>query len=300
MPTNTHSFQAIGLISKRGEPRITLTLQRLLQHLEDLGRNILLDESNEGLLAGRILYPREELGKCCDLVIVIGGDGTLLNAGRTLARFKLPIIGINQGRLGFLTDISSREMIPALNQILQGNFTSEARSLLSAEIWRGKQRIITEDAVNDIVIHNHDVVRMIEFDTYIDQRHVNTQRADGLVVATPTGSTAYALSAGGPLVAPSLDAILLVPICPHTMSNRPLIISAEAHIEIRLHELNRTSAQVAFDGQATTRLLPGDCVLIRQNTHKLQLLHPADYDHFTLLRKKLHWAEAPQENDPSD
>lgn len=296
MKPNDTIFHTIGIICKHGETNITPTLVELTAFLHQRGATILFDESAVGLIADVDFVSRETLGTEADLAIVLGGDGTILNAGRTLASFGIAIIGINQGRLGFLADISPTGMIPALTGILDGHYVSDSRTLLEAEILRNGEPICRSPALNDIVVHSHDVVRMIEFETLIDGHFVNIQRADGMVVATPTGSTAYALSSGGPLIVPGLglDAVLLVPICPHTMSNRPLVISADVTISIKLDPHSRTSAQVAFDGQGTTSLLPGDQVIIHRMQNRLTLLHLEDYDYFSLLRKKLHWAENPQ------
>lgn len=286
-------FQTIGIIAKRGDTRLAPSLAQLFDHLREQGYTLLPDESIEGLLPAAPLFPRDALAQRCDLVIVVGGDGTLLNAGRSLADHGVPLVGINLGRLGFLVDVLPDDMLPVIDVLLSGDYVEEPRALLHSELWRDGTLVTQQDALNDVVLHNHDVVRMIEFDTFIDGRFVNSQRADGLVVATPTGSTAYALSAGGPIVSPSLAAILLAPICPHTLTNRPIVVGADSHIEIVLREENQTASQVAFDGQATTGLQPGDRIRIRQKDSMLRLLHPPDYDHFHILRAKLRWSEAP-------
>ncbi len=287
------SFQTIGIITKRGDVRLAEPLAQLLQHLRAHGHTVLLDESAQELLPGEAIFPRAFLAKDAQLVIVLGGDGTLLNAGRSLADHGVPLLGVNHGRLGFLTDISADQMLPTIDTVLSGKYITESRSMLESQVIRNGEIVTAQDSLNDVVLHNHDVVRMIEFDTFVDGSFVNSQRADGLVVATPTGSTAYALSAGGPIISPSLAVILLVPICPHMLSNRPIVIDAHANIEIILCERNQTAAQVAFDGQATTGLQPGDRIRIKQKETALRLLHPTDYDHFHLLRAKLRWGEQP-------
>lgn len=287
------SFHTIGVIAKRGDALLTRPLALMIEHLREHEYTVLLDESAEGLLPAEPLLPREALAQHCDLAIIVGGDGTLLNAGRSMADHNVPLVGVNLGRLGFLVDVSPEHMLPLLDTILSGEYVEEARSLLDSELWRDGDLVTQQASLNDVVLHNHDVVRMIEFDTFIDGRFVNSQRADGLAIATPTGSTAYALSAGGPIVTPDLAAILLVPICPHTLTNRPIVIGAQSHIDIVLCEENQTAAQVAFDGQATTGLQPGDRIRIRQKSSMLRLLHPPDYDHFHILRAKLRWGESP-------
>ena len=286
-------FKTIGVIAKRGDTRLATPLAQLLEHLRRHDYEALLDESADGMLPAETLYPRATLGQRCDLAIVVGGDGTLLHASRSLADHGVPLVGVNLGRLGFLVDVSPERMLPVIDTVLAGHFVEESRALLHSEVWRDGALVTRQDALNDVVLHSHDLVRMIEFNTFVDDRFVNSQRADGLVVATPTGSTAYALSAGGPVVSPSLAAILLVPVCPHTLSNRPIVIGAQSQIEIVLCEQNQTTSQVAFDGQATTGLQPGDRIRIRQKPTMLRLLHPPDYDHFHILRAKLRWGETP-------
>ncbi|MEJ2629997.1 MAG: NAD(+) kinase [Acidihalobacter sp.] len=284
-------FQTIGVIAKRDDPRLATPLAQLLEHLREHAYETLLDESAEGLLPTETLHSRATIGQRCDLAIVVGGDGTLLNASRSLADDDVPLVGVNLGRLGFLVDVLPERMLPVIDTILAGHFVEESRALLHSEVWRDGTLVTRQDALNDVVLHSHEVVRMIEFDTFVDHRFVNSQRADGLVVSTPTGSTAYALSAGGPVISPALAAILLVPICPHTLSNRPIVIGAQSQIEIVLYEQNQTASQVAFDGHTTTRLQPGDRIRIRQKPAMLRLLHPPDYDHFHILRAKLRWGE---------
>ena len=217
----------------------------------------------------------------------------MLKAGRLLADKDVPVIGINLGRLGFLVDVSPDLFTEQLTPMLAGESISETRSLLFAEAFRDDESLGKSMAFNDVVLHARDDVRMIEFDTHIDDYFVNTQRADGMVVATPTGSTAYALSSGGPIIHPSLDALVLVPISPHTLSNRPIVVSNKSCITITMGESRDVGARVSFDGQANIRLKSGDRLVIRQQEHTLQLLHPMDYDYFRILRNKLGWSVRP-------
>lgn len=287
-------FRSIGVIAKRGDTQLAPTLTRLLAHLGQRGREVVLDHTAAELMPGAPAgLPRKEIAARCDLAVVVGGDGTLLNAGRSLAEAEVPILGVNQGRLGFLVDVSPEEMTARLDEILQGRFIEEPRTLLQACIRRDSRSIAQADALNDVVIHIRDVVRMIEFDTYIDGRMVNSQRADGIVVATPTGSTAYALSGGGPILHPALDALVLVPICPHTLSYRPIVVDGDRRIEIVLCGDETTPAQIAFDGQSAVDLAPGDQVLITRKDKRLRLIHPEGYDYFHILRAKLRWGEQP-------
>jgi NAD+ kinase len=288
-------FKTIGVLAKRGDPRIAPTLEKLLDHLAARRLAVLLDESVIELLPARAdaLATRPVMAERCDLAIVVGGDGTFLNAARGLVDTTAPLLGINLGRLGFLVDVSPEEMHARLDEILDGRHAIEERGLLTAQVLRDGQLLGEGDALNDVVLHIRDVVRMIEFEIFIDERFVSRQRADGLVVATPTGSTAYALSGGGPLVDPALDAHVLVPICPHTLSHRPIVVGGASRIEVRLSAESATAAQVAFDGQANLDVQAGDRVVIERHARPVRLIHPAGYDYFEILRAKLRWGEQP-------
>jgi len=220
-------------------------------------------------------------------------DGTLLNAARSLVDADVPVLGVNLGRLGFLADVSPRDMGQRLDEILAGQFEEERRALLHASVIRGGHSVSESDALNDIVIHKWDIARMIELDTRIDGRFLNSLRADGLIVSTPTGSTAYALSGGGPIIEPSLPALVLVPICPHTLSNRPIVLSDQSTIEILVHGDDANKAQITCDGQVNFSLATGDIIRIQRKAKTLRLIHPSGHDHFDIMRKKLRWAEQP-------
>jgi NAD+ kinase len=235
---------------------------------------------------------RETLARQCDLAIVVGGDGTLLNAARSLADTGCAVLGVNLGRLGFLVDVSPEDMDTQINSILGGDFIEEPRTLLHAMVTRDGEPVDESTALNDVVINKKDIARMIELDTWIDGHFLNRNRSDGLIVATPTGSTAYALSGGGPILHPGLDAITLVPICPHTLSNRPIVINHDSCIEIVIHE-GTLQAQISCDGQVNLTLDPGDRVTVRRHDHDLRLLHPPGHDYFDVLRRKLRWSEQP-------
>jgi NAD+ kinase len=240
--------------------------------------------------------PEIDLPKHSDLVIVVGGDGTLLHAARVLSKQNIPLLGINLGRLGFLVDISPDEMIQSLNEILNGQYEQECRFLLEVSMGdesSGKQNIL---AFNDVVLHKWNIARMIEFQTYVDDQLVNDQRSDGLIVSTPTGSTAYALSGGGPLLHPSLNAIVMVPICPHTLSNRPIVVDGDSMIEIRLDPSHAEDVQITCDGQATIPAMPGEVIHIRKSAQSVRLIHPNNYNYYSILRAKLGWAENPKKN----
>jgi NAD+ kinase len=287
-------FERVGLIGKSDDHNVSTTLRALSTLLERLRLQIQVDEGVADMLAdsGYPVVTRETLARQCDLAIVVGGDGTLLNAARSLADPGCAVLGVNLGRLGFLVDVSPDEMDMQIERILGGDFIEEPRTLLHAAVIRGGEPVGESTALNDVIVHKKDIARMIELDTWIDGHFLNRNRSDGLIVATPTGSTAYALSGGGPILHPSLDAITLVPICPHTLSNRPIVINHDSRIEIVIHE-GALQAQISCDGQVTLTLDPGDRVKVRRHDHDLRLIHPPGHDYFDILRRKLRWSEQP-------
>ncbi|KAF0193312.1 MAG: NAD+ kinase [Gammaproteobacteria bacterium] len=289
------AFKTIALIGKHDDPRIGPTLQTLAAFLKQQQVDIILDENTARILPGHGLEAgdRQLIGRRCDLAIVVGGDGTLLNVARTLADFGVPVVGIHLGRLGFLADITPDVMIQNIGEILGGHYIEEERFLLHAIIQRDGATVGDSDAFNDVVVHKWNVARMIELETYIDDNFVSNERSDGLIVATPTGSTAYALSGGGPILHPTLDAILLVPISPHTLSHRPIVVAGSSKIEIVCSESNREKIQATCDGQISFGLEPGDRVVIRKKERTVRLVHPVYHDHYEILRAKLHWSENP-------
>ena len=285
-------IKTIGIIVKDKSDAVATTLRMLHDFLVSKFCRILLYPNAEGLLANDIpILDRATLGKQSDLAIVIGGDGTFLSAVRALVDYNVPILGINLGRLGFLTDIYPEDMLKTMEQILRGDYVEESRFLLSSHVIRNKKIISEGAAFNEVVVHIRDVARMIEFETYINDQYVNYQRADGIVVSTPTGSTAYALSGGGPLLHATLDAIVLVPICPHTLSNRPLVVNADSEIDIVIGQNKQSTAQVSFDGQTACDVMPGDKIRIWRKPNAVKLIHPAEYDYYEILRAKLRWSE---------
>jgi NAD+ kinase len=288
-------FQTIGLIGKSGAPAVADTLSKLINDLKQRQIRVVLDES-AAVYFDRPEEPvlnRWELAKDCDLAIVVGGDGTLLNAARSLAEAEVAVLGVNLGRLGFLADVSPDEMHERLDEILAGQYEEEHRSLIHASVHRNGRTVSESDALNDVVIHKWDIARMIEVDTTVDGRFLHSLRADGLIVSTPTGSTAYALSGGGPILDPALQALVLVPICPHTLSNRPIVVSDQVDIEIVVHGDDSSKAQITCDGQVNAELQNGDQVRIKRKDHDLRLIHPRQHDHFDIMRRKLRWAEQP-------
>jgi NAD+ kinase len=234
---------------------------------------------------------RQELGNKVDLCIVVGGDGTLLNAARSLANYDVPLLGFNLGRLGFLTDVSPADMVEKLDSILSGEYLEEPRGLLHTSIFRHGELINQSCAFNDVVIHKWNGARMLEYETYIDDQFISSTRSDGLIVSTPTGSTGYALSGGGPILHPSLHAIVLVSICPHTMTYRPLVVYADSNVDIVVRDCNQSEAQVTCDGQINLGLQADDRIKIRRHKHLIRLIHPKSYDYYEILRAKLHWGK---------
>jgi NAD+ kinase len=291
----TDAFKTIGLISKPGDPSVAETLTILCSDLLRRGGEVLLDESAAACFEQppAAVVDRQTLAERCDLAIAVGGDGTLLNTARSLVDSGVAVLGVNLGRLGFLADVSPDEMPERLGEILAGRFEEEHRTLLHAAIIRNGETISESDALNDVVIHKWDIARMIELETSIDGRFLNALRADGLIVATPTGSTGYALSGGGPIIDPALRALVLVPICPHTLSNRPVVVSDQVAIEILVHGHNGREAQMTCDGQINFLLGAGDIIRIGRKSQTLRLIHPARHDHFAIMRRKLRWSEQP-------
>ncbi|MEW6314714.1 MAG: NAD kinase [Pseudomonadota bacterium] len=287
-------FQRIALIGKYKSPEIARPLLELAQFLEGRGVTVLLDELTAGHV-GASRYPSmplAQLGGEVELVIVLGGDGTMLNIARILAPHKVAVVGVNQGRLGFLTDVSQEAMLETLGAMLNGDYVAEERMLIEGEVRDGAGNCLFQAlAFNDIAVNKGVGGSMVEFEVRIDGQFVYVQRSDGLVIATPTGSTAYALSAGGPILHPSLDAIALVPVCPHTLSARPIIVSNRATVELIMHR-SQGEARAHFDGHFHWDLREGDRLVIRRAEATVRLLHPASHSYYHMLREKLHWSEA--------
>lgn len=287
-----NTFSSIGLIGKYGDPGVSDTIFALRDYLTDHGLKVVLDEHTAQNIRSHNMETatRTQIGQLCDLAIVVGGDGTLLNAARSLSDYDIALVGVNLGRLGFLVDVSPGEMTARLDEILAGDYTVEERLLLHCRVERDGQVLMEGDALNDVVIHKWEVARMIEFETFINGKFVHTHRSDGLIVSTPTGSTAYALSGGGPVLHPALDAVVLVPICPHTLTNRPIVVDANSRIEVIVSNREPTEGQLTCDGQIHHRVNTGDRIHIEAKPRRLRLLHPPGYDYYEILRAKLHWS----------
>jgi NAD+ kinase len=285
------AFETIALIGKYKSPEIAEPLLALSAFLEQRGVRVLLDPATAAHVTRNHLeiMPLEEAGKLADLAIVIGGDGTMLNIARTLAPFDAALVGVNQGRLGFLTDISIDTMLQTIGEMLDGKFVTESRMLLACELVRGGRTLVDALAFNDASIGKGADGKLIELEVRIDGQFIYVMRADGLIVATPTGSTAYALSAGGPILHPALSVFALVPVCPHTLSNRPIAVSSEAEIEVLMHKC--ADAQVHLDSHSRYEVVPGDRIRVRRYPRAIRLLHPVGHNYYHMLREKLHWSE---------
>lgn len=284
-------FRTVGLIGREGDARVAQTFRALVGLLARRGVTVLLDAQSTASLEAKDLprVAREELGRRCQLIIIVAGDGTFLGAARSLVDLEVPLLGVNLGRLGFLTDLMPDEMEAGLEDILAGRFQEDERELLRASVYRGGHAFLSEVALNEVVIHKWNIARLIELTTHIDGRLLNTQRSDGLIIATPTGSTAYALSGGGPILYPNLAATVIVPICPHTLSSRPIVVSARSRIEVLVATTPTPEAQLTCDGQVTLELQSGDRVCIERHPRPIRLIHPPGHDYFATLRAKLRW-----------
>jgi len=289
-----NNFQTIALIGKYQSPEIADSLQALVEFLRSRGRKILVEEGTAASVGSFncAVAPYETIGGEADLAIILGGDGTMLHAARRLAEHGVPLVGVNQGRLGFMTDIASDRMLENIATLLDGKFSSEQRFLLDAEVLRGGERVHQTKALNDVVVNKGEIGRMIEMEVKVDGEFIYVLRADGMIVATPTGSTAYALSANGPILHPAVPGIALVPLCPHALSNRPITLCDQSVIEIGL--VPPHDARIHFDGQAHFNARAGDRVRIARSRHVITLLHPPGYSYLAMLREKLHWSEVPR------
>ena len=288
----TSPFKTIGLIGKPNHKGAALTLHRLYAFLQALGYEVLVEErvgAQVQEIAPEGLIELVELGKRCDLAIVIGGDGNMLGAARVLARFDVAVIGVNRGNLGFLTDLNPDGFEPALEEVLRGEFIAESRFLLEVEVYRHDELKSANSAMNEAVLHADKVAHMIEFEAFIDNQFVFSQRSDGLIVSTPTGSTAYSLSGGGPILTPELNAMALVPMFPHTLSSRPLVVDGDKEVRLKLSLENTDSLQVSCDSHVVLAVLPGDEVVIKKAEKSLRLIHPKSYSYYDVLRQKLNW-----------
>jgi len=285
------AFKTIALIGRHNSAEVATGLAIMGDYLRKQGREVLLEKETAATsrINGFPAADYAEIGAKADLAVVQGGDGSMLNAARHLAVHRVPLVGVNQGRLGFMTDIASAKMLDAMAEILAGRHAIEERTMLAAEVRRDGVVTLATLALNDAVVNKGAVGRLIEFLVHIDGEFVYDLRADGLIVATPTGSTAYALSSDGPILQPSVPGFALVPICPHTLSNRPIMVSDRTVIDITLKR--SIDARLHFDGQMQCDLQEGDRVVIRRAEHTIKFVHPPGYSYYAMLREKLHWSE---------
>lgn len=284
-----NAFKSVALIGKFSNPEIRDQLLVLIDYLGYHHIDICIEAKTADAMGieGCRTLPLETIGAHADLAVVLGGDGTMLMAARAMLDYEIPLVGINRGSFGFLTDIRAGDMLAAMGDILAGEYVAEQRIMLGATVLRNGQAVSDGHAFNDVVVGKGGSIRLIELELTIDGEFVHRQRSDGLIVATPTGTTAYALSAGGPILHPGLDAIALVPVCPHTLSNRPFAINSSSTVEITL--LRADDANVHFDGQFRAALEVGDKVVIRRLDKTVTLLHPQDHSYYGMLRDKLNW-----------
>jgi NAD+ kinase len=285
-----------ALVGRFMDSRVAESADALLAHLATRHVTVLVSDTAAILQGaahatapGLLRVPESEIARRADLMIAIGGDGTLLYAAGLVAQHGVPLLGINRGRLGFLTDVMPQDMLGCVDAALEGRLETDERPLLAACLRQSGGGVAEALALNDVVLQKMAPGRMLDFETRVGGRYVNTHAGDGIVVASATGSTAYALSCGGPIIEPHLDALVMAPICPHTLADRPIVVSARELIEIELLQRPDTRAQVTCDGAILGEIAPGDRLEIKPAGERIRLLHPAGHDYYRLLRSKLHW-----------
>ncbi len=289
-----NSIRRVGVLTKPQQPETLETICRLLAWLDVRGAALVsVDDTLRARVEERTnlrleISTAEELAASVDLLVVLGGDGTMIAAARTLKEREIPVLGVNYGRLGYLAEFRTEEMTAALEAVFAGNFRAEARVMLDAELVRDGERIAGGRVLNDVVISKSALARIVEIEAWYNKQFVARFRADGLIISTPTGSTAYNLSAGGPVIYPSMNAIVITPICPHTLSNRPLVVPDDAEIELRLNgQIDEVA--LTLDGQIGFPLAIGDCVRVRKSRTHFNLVQPLNRNYFEVLRNKLRW-----------
>jgi NAD+ kinase len=281
-------FQKVAILGRHQDSRVAEAMSILVEHLTKSGIEVLaVDDLTLDISVTRIA--ESALAAEADLIIAIGGDGTLLYAGRRAKDSGTPLLGVNRGRLGFLADVNPDEMLASVEHILNGNYSLDQRLLLQADLIDSSGDVTTDTAFNDVVLQRCGTGRMVDFETRVGGTYVNTHSGDGLIVATPTGSTAYALSCGGPIIEPQLEAFVVVPICSHTLTDRPIVVSAGNPIEVRMLAREETSAEVIIDGRPLGPIKPDDRLIISASESKITLIHPPGYDSYEILRSKLFW-----------
>ena len=284
-------FKTIAIITNNSTAEIIYTLQAVIEYLQEREKEVILDGFSTGLVPNMKLPEgsAEFFGMNCDLAIAIGGDGTMLRAAHLLADYNVPLLGINRGRLGFLADIPANAVIRRLDEILRGNYIEDERFQLHCEIESKGKTLMESHAFNDVIIQKGNIAKLTELETFVNGNFLHRQRSDGMIISSPTGSTAYALAGGGPIIHPALNALVLVPICPHTLSNRPVVIDGNSVVEVIIGTPQIDLAYLTCDGEIVCELVTGDKVNIQKKDKKIRLIHPADHDHFKILRDKLDW-----------
>jgi NAD+ kinase len=289
------TYKTIGLIGKPDHAGAKVTIETLFRFLDENGINVLIDSAVAQSLDMKLELNSAnqcsitDIGEQAELAIVVGGDGYMLGAARVLAHYDIGVIGVNRGNLGFLTDLSPNELIEPLSKILNGEYYQEKRFIIEAEVYRHGKLKSANSAVNEAVLHAGKVASMIEFEVYIDGSFMFSQRSDGLIISTPTGSTAYSMSAGGPILTPNLNALSLVPMFPHTLTSRPIVVDGDSEIKLVLAKENQENLQISCDGHVILAVMPGDEVIIKKNTCPIRLIHPIGHNYFNVLRTKLSW-----------
>lgn len=288
------SFKKIAVFGKRGSPVIE-PIDRIRRLVESMGFEVLLERSTASALGLPGGYELPEIGEQADMAIIFGGDGTMLGIARRLARFNIPFVGINAGHLGFITDIPANDFEKELTGILNDSYTIDSRLMLQAELFRRSEPLYRSIALNDVVISRGISGGMIEFTIAVDRRPMSVQRSDGIILATPTGSTAYGLSVGGPIVYPTISGMLLLPVAPHTLTNRPIMLPAEAEVDITISDIG--DGALYFDMQDQIEVLKGDRIVITRYPHPVHFMHPKNHNFYETLRHKLHWNFMPTSPD---
>jgi NAD+ kinase len=278
-----------ALVGRFADARVAESVATLVPHLAAAGVTVLVHSHAALGPAPVTRVAEEDFGPRADLVIAVGGDGTLLHAARLVARHGVPLLGVNRGRVGFLTDVMPQDMLASVDLALRGELSSDERPLLAARLVCAGGKVAEALALNDVVMQKHDTGRTLDFETRINGQFVNSHGGDGIIVATGTGSTAYALSCGGPILEPHLPALVIAPICPHTLSDRPIVVSSSSVIEVVLSERADTQAHVICDGAMLGDFAAQDRLEVRLAAERVRLLHPPGYDYYRLLRSKLHW-----------
>jgi len=287
-------FKTIGVFGKFQDASVEKPLKKLTKHLENQGLEVKFGHTTAAQITRDL--PQELLhDTVCqdiDLAVVIGGDGTMLHVARRMAETQVPVVGVNLGRLGFLTDIAQSDMLTEIDEILNGSYEIEQRMMLDVSVLDGEQVVYQQSALNDIVIGRHALEKLISWQVHVNQQFVTAARSDGVIISTPTGSTAYALSAGGAIMHPGTDVISMVPVSPHTLSNRPITLPAASVLEFTIHNRSEKSAHVSSDGLIGHNLIGNEVIRITRSEHSVSLVHTENYNYFAMLRAKLGWGGA--------